>query len=30
MVYLILGLQPCYKAAMLGLRTIEFFVEEFT
>ena len=25
MVYLILGLQPCYKAAMLGVSTIVFF-----
>ena len=30
MVYLIFGLQPCYKAAMLGVSTIEFFVEEFS
>ena len=26
----ILGLQPCDKAAMLVVNTIEFFLEEFT
>ena len=26
----VLGLQPCDKAAMLGVNTIEFFSEEFT
>ena len=26
----ILGLQPCDKAAMLGVKRIEFFLEEFT
>ena len=26
----ILGLQPCDKAAMLGVKRIEFFMEEFT
>ena len=25
-----LGLQPRYKAAMVGVNTIEFFLEEFT
>ena len=27
---LILGLQPCDKAAMLGVKTKEYFLEEFT
>ena len=29
-VYFILGLQPRDKAAMLGVKTKEYFLEEFT
>ena len=28
--YIIIGLQPRDKATMLGVKTIEFFLEEFT